>query len=86
MATKNGLKGDIAFVVAGGLLGAGLALLFAPQSGKRTRQDLLYLGKVAKNKSEGMLLEVSRQADRLTDEVRAFVKAGKGYLGKITAA
>ena len=40
-----------AFVV-GGLVGAGLALLFAPQSGRRTRQEIRYLGKVIKNKSE----------------------------------
>jgi gas vesicle protein len=86
MATKNGIVGDIGFVVAGGLLGAGIALLFAPQSGKRTRQELLHLGKVARNKSEGMLLEVCHQADKLGDEVRAFVQAGKGYLDKITAA
>ena len=85
MATKKQLIGDVAFVVAGGVIGAGIALLFAPQSGKRTRQDLAHLGKVAKNKSEGMLLEVAHQADKLTDEVRAFVKAGKGYLDKIVA-
>jgi len=36
-----------AFVV-GGLVGAGLALLFAPQSGRRTRQEIRYLGKVIK--------------------------------------
>ncbi len=83
MATQ---KQTIAFIVAGGLIGAGIALLFAPQSGKRTREDLLHLGKVAKNKSEGMLLEVCHQADRLSDEVKAFVKAGKGYLDKIVAA
>ena len=39
----------IAALVVGGLLGAGLALLLAPQSGKRTRQQIADLAEDLKD-------------------------------------
>ena len=86
MANKHGIVNDIAFVAAGGLIGAGIALLFAPQSGKQTRQDLAYFGKVAKNRSERMLLEVRHKANKLTDEMKSAVESGKGYFQKMAGA
>jgi gas vesicle protein len=83
MATKNGIVGDIAFMAAGSLIGAGIALLLAPQSGKQTRQDLAYFGKMAKNRSERALLELSHKANKLTDEMKSVLESGKGYLRKM---
>ena len=57
-----------AFVV-GGLVGAGLALLFAPQSGRRTRQEIRYLGKVIKNKSEEVQIELQHGIENLVSDV-----------------
>jgi gas vesicle protein len=84
MRAKNGLFGDIAFVAAGGLIGAGIALLLAPQSGKQTRQDLLYYGKIAKNRSERIALDVGHKAQKLNNELRDAVTTGKDYLQRIT--
>jgi hypothetical protein len=48
-ARNEKLNGALMFV-AGGLLGAGLALLLAPQSGRRTRRDIVHLGKNGQEK------------------------------------
>ena len=34
------MKNSLVYLVAGGAIGAGLALLFAPKSGKETREDI----------------------------------------------
>ena len=57
-----------AFVV-GALLGAGVALLFAPQSGRRTRRDIRVLGEKAKNKAEAALIDLRRSFENLVDDV-----------------
>jgi gas vesicle protein len=57
-----------AFIV-GSLAGAGIALIFAPQSGKRTREDLHYWGKVLKIKSEKAQLELERGMKTLVADV-----------------
>jgi gas vesicle protein len=49
-------------VVAGGIIGAGLALLYAPQSGSRTRKDILRYSK-----------KVRRRADEAVDDLAANV-------------
>lgn len=46
-------------LVAGGIIGAGAALLFAPQSGKKTRRDLVRYVKKARQKAEGVVDEFS---------------------------
>ena len=86
MFTRNSKTNGYAFLAVGSLLGAGIALLFAPQSGKQTRRDLRHFGKTAKNRSEKILLDVSRRADNLTDEVKSVLESGKGYFQKITNA
>lgn len=49
-------------VFAGGVIGAGLALLFAPQSGSRTRKDIVRYSKKA-----------CRRADEAVDDLAANV-------------
>ncbi len=53
-------------LVAGGIIGAGVALLFAPQSGKRTRRDIVRYSKRAKHKAEEV---VDDFADSVSDMV-----------------
>ena len=55
-------------LVAGGIIGAGVALLFAPQSGKRTRKDIVRFAKKTKHKAEDM---VDDFADSLANMVEA---------------
>ena len=69
METKNEKLDGVLLFVAGSLLGAGVALLLAPQSGKRTRRDILHLGKMAKKKSEQIQLEMRHAIDNLVEDI-----------------
>lgn len=55
--------------LAGGMIGAGIALLLAPQSGKRTRRDIRHLGEKVVKKSEVIGMELRHSLDRLADNV-----------------
>ena len=57
-----------AFVI-GSILGAGIALLLAPQSGNKTRRDIRRFGKKALNKAEALRLELGQSLDNLTNDV-----------------
>jgi gas vesicle protein len=69
MTTRNGRLASMAVFTAGGLLGAGVALFLAPQSGQRTRQDINHWARTAKNRSEKMLLEARRSTEQLARDV-----------------
>lgn len=56
----------------GGVVGAGLALLFAPQSGLETRQKIKDLADDVKEKSAEYVNQAKEKAASLVDE-------GKGY-------
>jgi len=56
----------------GGVVGAGLALLFAPQSGRETRQKIKDLAEDVKEKSAEYVNQAKEKATSLVDE-------GKGY-------
>jgi len=62
------LVGDVCKLVAGGLIGAGIALLLAPQTGKKTRK---YLGRYAKDLSEKASDTVEEFADTLSEFVES---------------
>jgi gas vesicle protein len=69
MADKdnNAMVGAL-MLIAGGILGAGVALLFAPQSGKATRRDIVRYAKKTRRKAEGVVDEFS---DSVSDMVEA---------------
>ena len=54
-------KNNIGWFVAGGVIGAGIALLFAPKSGRDTRE---YLGQTAKGSREAMEASGKELMDR----------------------
>ena len=64
---NNAMVGAL-MLVAGGIIGAGVALLFAPQSGKRTRKDIVRLAKKTRHKAEDV---VDNFTDTLSDMVEA---------------
>ena len=78
MATKTGIVKSAAWLTAGGLLGAGVALLFAPQSGRKARRDIAYLGKTARNKTEALRLELGHEIDNLVEGVSEKLLEGLG--------
>ena len=69
------LNGTLLFA-AGGVIGAGLALLFAPQSGRKTRRDIVHLGKMAKKKSEQIQLQLHHAIDNLVDDISEKMQEG----------
>ncbi|HZV80733.1 MAG TPA: YtxH domain-containing protein [Geobacteraceae bacterium] len=51
---KNAMVGGI-LLVAGGLVGAGVALLYAPQSGRQTRRDISRYSRKVRRQAEDMV-------------------------------
>ena len=66
----KGMGKGMTFLAVGSMIGAGAALLFAPQSGAKTRRDLLHFGKVARNRSERILLDLGHRTTRMVESLR----------------
>ena len=67
--TSNRVTATAALLlVAGGIIGAGTALLLAPQSGRRTRRDLARCAKKVK-------LQADEKVDDLTDSISNLVES-----------
>ncbi len=60
----------LAGLILGAAIGAGVALLTAPQSGKRTRRQL-------KQAADGVRESATERWDGFTDDVRSVVKSGR---------
>lgn len=63
---NNAMVGAL-LLVAGGVIGAGVALLFAPQSGKQTRRDIARYSRKARRKAGDL-------ADEFSDAVSGMVE------------
>lgn len=64
----------LAFLV-GGLIGAGLALLYAPAKGSDTRKKIGEMAQDMKKKSEKWTSEMKQKVEGFVDEERAILKA-----------
>jgi gas vesicle protein len=69
MSENTGSKMFFSFLT-GAAIGAGLALLFAPQSGKETRKQI-------KDFSEKLSGEVKDEVDKLSEKAKTFVEGAK---------
>ena len=49
---ENKVAAAALLILAGGIVGAGLALLFAPQTGQRTRKDIARYARKSKTRAE----------------------------------
>ncbi len=54
-------------LLAGGIIGAGLALMYAPQSGAKTRKDLVKYGKKARRRTQEAVEVVEDFTEQVTD-------------------
>lgn len=61
--------------LAGGLVGAGLALLYAPVSGREARERIGGLAGDLRKKSEEWTGEVKQKVEGFIDEERSVIKA-----------
>ena len=68
-------------LVAGAILGAGAALLFAPQSGRQTRRDITRYARKTGRKLEGVAGEVvgsvAGMADAVEEKAEEILEKGK---------
>ena len=89
---RNGFTGLICFLT-GAALGAGLALIFAPQTGEETRKKIKdFSGKMADEAKENYekinketrksIEQVKSAADNAIDYVKTFVEGAKEKLKK----
>ena len=69
MAPKHGNTNTILAFTLGALAGAGIALLLAPQSGKKTRRDMHHLGKKALIKTQSLREDLGNSIENFADEV-----------------
>jgi gas vesicle protein len=65
-----------AALIAGALLGAGVALLFAPQSGRKTRRDIRQFAEKVGNKAEAARLELQHCIDNIAGDVEEKLQEG----------
>ena len=64
---KNHAMVGALLLLAGGTLGAGIALLYAPQSGEKTRKELLRYGKKARRRTQEAVDAVADFTEQVTD-------------------
>jgi gas vesicle protein len=68
-------------LVAGGIIGAGVALLFAPQSGERTRRDIARYSKKVRRRAEEVVEDfadtVSDMVDTVSDKAEDLLDKGR---------
>ena len=55
---------QFAFLAAGGLAGAGVALLLAPRTGREARKSLAHMGKFARDGARNFRSELNSSMDR----------------------
>ena len=79
--TNDGVVMGAMLVLAGAILGAGAALLFAPQSGRRTRRDISRYARKTGKMVEGIAGEVAGSvagmADAVEEKAEEFLEKGK---------
>jgi len=83
MANKdnNAVVGAL-MLMAGGIIGAGIALMYAPQSGEKTRKDMVRYAKRARRKGEEAVEAVEDFSDQVTGMAEAVGERASEILDK----
>jgi gas vesicle protein len=71
----SGSGGVLLAFLAGGLVGAGLALLYAPVSGREARERIGGLAEDLKKKTDTWTGDVKQKVEGFIDEERSAIKA-----------
>ena len=72
---KNGKMNTIGAIASVGIIGAGLALLFAPKSGRKTRRSLAHMGRKAQKRAEFYRSEIADGIEHAFQNIRDDVKS-----------
>lgn len=65
----NGATVGALMLVAGGVIGAGMALLFAPQSGRRTRRQISRCSRKVRNQTEELARDAAHAVTEVVEEL-----------------
>lgn len=65
----------------GGLIGAGVAILFAPKSGRETREKIKELAVEAKGKAEEVIEQVKSKVTSAVEKGKEVIEERKSVLG-----
>ena len=76
MADDNTRKEVATALVAGALLGAGIALLFAPQSGRKTRRRIRHLAENAGSRAHAVQRELWHSVENIKEDIEERLQAG----------
>lgn len=66
----------VASFLAGSIVGGCIALLFAPQSGSRTRRDIKYLGEKALKQTEKIGMDLRHSVQDMADDISENLNEG----------
>jgi gas vesicle protein len=69
MTPRRGNANTVVAFAVGAFIGAGIALLLAPESGEEMRRDVRRFGKKALNKIQKIRMEVGRSIDNMAEAV-----------------
>lgn len=69
MTERGSVGTSVAAFVIGGIVGAGIALIFAPHSGTRTRRQIRRIGQRALSKAEEAQAQVRGAVEDLVDDL-----------------
>ena len=70
MARKfNNTMSDALMLFGGGVVGAGLALLLAPQSGKKSRKEITRFGRTVGRQGDKVIRNISESMSDFADRV-----------------
>jgi len=69
-------RNTVAALFAGALFGAGIALLYAPQSGRKTRRDIRQFAENVGSKAEAARLELQHSIDNIIGDVEEKLREG----------
>lgn len=56
-------------IAAGGVIGAGIALLFAPQTGRKTRKDIARYAKKARHRTDEAIEELASNVNSMVETI-----------------
>lgn len=81
----NKIAAAALLLLAGGIIGAGVALLYAPQTGERTRRDLSRCAKKVKSRADDVVEDLSDSisdlVDTIGDKTDDLLESGKEVAG-----
>lgn len=72
MKNEDGVKVAAAFMI-GGAIGAAIALLYAPQSGRETRKDIKRTARRVRNEAADLVEDTINRVDDFVDETKEMV-------------